>query len=172
MIQRIQTIFLILAAAVNITVLFLPLGIASNNDSFEGSSVTLTGMCVEKEGFDEVTFENVKETVGFSDDTFLMLHVLLVVLTSIYLIVLVFLYGDRARQIKMAYVGILLIMGQLLVAVLLFTQLPEMAGSPDDLQHDISYGFFVPAVALVLVWFAISRIKRDERLVKSSNRLR
>ncbi len=172
MIQRIQTIFLILAAAANIAVLFLPLGVASNNDSMEGITVELSGMSISKTGLDEATANFVEESIGFSDDTFLMIHVLLVALTSIYLIVLVFLYGDRQRQIKMSYVGILLLMGQLLVAVLLFMQLPEMAGSPDDLRHDIAYGFFVPAVALIFVWLAISRIKKDERLIQSSNRLR
>ena len=172
MIQRIQTIFFILATAANVAVLFLPLGVASNNDSMEGVTVELSGMSIQKTGLDEATASFIEESIGFSDDTLLMVHVLLVALTSIYLIVLIFLYSDRPRQIKMSYVGIILLMGQLLVAALLFMQLPDLAGSPEDFRHDIAYGFFVPIVALLFVWLAISRIKKDERMVRDSNRLR
>lgn len=172
MIQRIQTIFFILAAAANVAVLFLPMGAASNNDSMEGQTAELSGMCIQRTGLDEATASFVEESIGFSDDAFLMVHVLLVALASIYLVILIFLYGDRPRQIKMSYVGIILLMGQLAVGALLFMQLPEMVGNPEDLKHDIGYGFFVPLVALLFTWLAISRIKKDERLVKASNRLR
>ena len=172
MIQRIQTIFFILAAVANVAVLFLPLGAASNNDSMEGVTVELSGMSIKTTGLDEATADFVEKSIGFSDDTLLMVHVLLVALTSLYLIILIFLYGDRPRQIKMSYVGILLLMGQVLVAILLFMQLPEMAGNPEDLRHDVAYGLFIPVIALLFTWLAIGRIKKDERLIRDSNRLR
>ena len=172
MIQRIQTIFFVLAAAANLMVLFLPIGAASTTESMEDVTVVATGMSIAYNGFDEEAFAEVEKTIGFSDETLLMVHVLLVALTSIYLIVLIFLYGDRPRQIKMSYVGILLLMGQVLVAVLLFMQLPEIAGAKESFTHDIQYGFFLPVVALMLTWLAISRIKKDERKVRDSNRLR
>lgn len=172
MIQRIQTIFFILAAAANVAVLFLPLGAASNLETMESMTVDLTGMSIQKTKLDEASADFVTESLGFSDDIFLMVHVLLVVLTSLYLVVLIFLFGDRKRQIKMSYVGIVLLMGQILVAALLFMQLPELAGAPTDFTHDIGYGFFLPVVALMMTWLAISRVKKDERMIRDSNRLR
>jgi|GEM_PF-548279 len=172
MIQRIQTLFFVLAAAANLAVLFLPLGAASNNDSMEGVTVELTGMNIHMTGLDEASADFVEKDLGFSENTMVMVHVLLVVLVSLYLLGMIFLYSNRPRQIKMSYVGVLLIMAQILVAVLLFMNLPELAGNPQDLRHDVGYGIFVPAVALLLTWLAIRRIQKDERLVRDSNRLR
>lgn len=172
MIQRLQTIFFVLAVAANVAVLFLPLGAASNNDSMEGVTVELTGMSIHKTGLDEATASFVEENIGFSDDTLLMVHVLLVFLVSAYLFGMIFLYKNRSQQIKMSMVGVVLLMGQILVGVMLFMNLPEMAGNPQDLRHDVGYGIFVPALALLFTWLAIRRIQKDEKLIRDSNRLR
>ena len=172
MIQRIQTIFLLLAALANPVVLFLPLGAASNRESMEGLTIELTGSTIHMSGVDEEAAEIVDKTLTFSDNTMLMVHVVLVVLVSLYFLVLIFLYQDRGRQIRLAYVGIVLVMVQIIIGVLLFMQLPEMSGGGENIGHDVGFGLFVPVVTLLLGYVAIRRIQKDERMVRDMNRIR
>lgn len=172
MIQRIQTVFLLLALLANPVVLFLPLGAATNDASMEGLNVELTGSTIHKTGVDEETAQLVDETLSFSDDTMLMVHTILVVLVSVYLLVLIFLYSDRPRQIRLGYVGIVLVMVQIVISALLFMQLPEMSGGGDQIRHDIGFGLFVPVVTLLLTYLAIRRIQKDENMVRNMDRIR
>lgn len=173
MIQRIQSLFLVLAASLNLLVLFFPMGAASNTSSMEGNTITMHGSYLAQQGFDEEAFAFVDKTIGFSDNTLVMVHTLLAGLVSLYLLILIFLYQDRQRQAKLGYVGIGMLMIQIVVAALLFMKLPELVGATEAGDpHDVQYGFAFPVVALIFTWLAIRRIQKDERLVRDMDRIR
>lgn len=171
MIQRIQTIFLILAAFVNPVVLFLPLGAASTHESMEDASAELTGSSISLSQFDEESMSWADKTLSFSDNTMLMVHTVLVVLVSLYFIVLIFLYQDRNRQSRLAYVGIVLVMAQIVVAALLVMQLPGLVNG-ENVEADPAFGLLLPIATLFFAYLAIRRIQKDERMVRDMNRIR
>ena len=172
MIQRIQSILLLLAALINFSVLLLPLGSASNDDSMEGYQAKLSGSCYQVVHLDELTADFVEESFGFSDDVLLALHISLVVLASVFLLVLIFLYQERQRQVKLGYVGLVMVMVQILVGIFLFMKLPGWVGEGSEIGHDPSFGLFVPVLPLLLVWLAIRRIQKDDQLVRDMDRIR
>lgn len=176
MIQRIQTVFLILAVGLNVTVLFLPLGAAFDTDQ-QDATVELNGSSIHQEGFNsEDPFGPdggfIDKTLGPGDNTMLLVHVILVVLVSVFLLGVIFLYNNRPRQMKLAYAGIVMIMIQVVVAALLFMQLPDMLGDSQEFRHDIAFGFFFPVGAILLTLLAARRIRKDENLIRNSDRLR
>ena len=177
MIQRIQTLLLVLAAGLNVAVLFLPLGAAFDTDSMEGATVELYGSSMKMSKFDEenaFVLDNpfIEETMGAGENTMLLVHVILIVATSLFLLFVIFLFNNRGRQLRMAYAGIVMLMIQAVVAALLFMQLPDLIGDVNELRHDIAYGFFFPVGSILLTLFAARRIRHDENLVKSSDRIR
>lgn len=181
MIQRIQTIFLILAAGLNFAVLFMPLGAVTDTGGMSHTDVVLTGQSLEMSIFDESrVFEDAdgyvqgyKDTaLGPGENVLLLAHVVVLILVSIYLIAVIFMFNNRPRQLRLSYIGILLLMIQLIIAAVLFMQLPDLANNPEEFQHDIAYGFFFPVGAMLLTLLAARRISHDERLVRESDRIR
>lgn len=80
-------------------------------------------------------------------------------------------YGKRPQQIMLTNIGVLL--NVILVAAMLFlyTHLIEKKTgiTPNYISH---IGVYLPLVSLVFIMLANRAIKRDEKLVKSADRLR
>ncbi len=142
MIQRIQTIFLLLAAGALALLIVLPFATSTQLD----------------EGI-------------FSDGKYLITDsVLLEVLTAVAVLlslVAVFLFNNRTRQLQICYAVVILCLIQL---VLVFANLMQ---HPSTGQGVTAYwGWFIPEVALIFIVSAMHYIKKDEKLVKSLDRLR
>lgn len=168
MLQRIQSVFLLLAVLVNLSALFLPLwqlGTGTDQEVITGLATTAT--------FGETETET--RFFFAHPETFrLVLHSLVMglnLLASLWLLRTIFAYNDRPRQIRNVYIGIVLILFHILALVFLTRQAPTMvlggveSGTPQ-------YGFAAPILAVVLAWLAISRIRKDEELVRSMDRIR
>jgi hypothetical protein len=179
MIQRIQTIFLFLAAALCVAFLFFPTWMVMNPDTGDGGSKTIVttpmGVLVETSAMSlDNPFTN--ETLSFTSNTFLLLQFLVTAITVILLLATIFLYQNRPLQIKLAYGGIFLIMVTNLMMIPIRSWVEEMGGDAtvagDMYQSIPQWGLGAPLLALLLTWFAIKRIQRDEKLVKGMDRLR
>ncbi|MEL6672211.1 MAG: DUF4293 domain-containing protein [Bacteroidota bacterium] len=162
MLQRIQSILLLLAILVNLSVLFVPIWQLS-----QGSAIQVVdGLSIE-----------VEEMVGEGSDTLFYAHeesttqvshtagVVLIGLSCLWLAFTIFQYNDRPRQMRLAYIGI----GFLMAEILAYVMLTQNLGAGDSMPH---FGFAFPVAALLLVWLAISRIRKDEELVRSVDRIR
>ena len=151
MIQRIQTIYLFLAAAALVSPIFLPLATASG----EPAALAATG----DNFFADGTYW-VKEFPGG-------LSLLLAALFSVYAI---FLYKNRPRQMRLAGgMSILTILFAALFAVLGYYYAQKL---PAGSEAHLALGSAFPLVALPLLIMAYRAIKKDEELVRSSDRLR
>lgn len=179
MIQRLQTILLFLAAVLCVAFLFFPTWLVMNPDDGDGGSKTITaspmGVMVESS---QMSIDNpfTTEHISFTGNTFLLIQFVLVILLAGVLLVDIFLYGNRALQIKVAYGAMLLFMAMFVMLIPIRSWLQEMGGDPTvsgDMYRSLpQWGLAGPFVAMLLTWWAIKRIQKDEKLVQGMDRIR
>ena len=138
MIQRIQSVFLLLCAA-----------ILGSNFAFPFATSTEKSQLYFEDGMFNI----------FDNTIILTIVSALIVL----LLIILFLYNKRSLQLNLGYLGLLLIGG-----------LTGYLGITLYRYSDISFGLgsLTPVIALVFLGLALSYIKKDEKLVKSMDRLR
>lgn len=158
MIQRIQTLFLMLAFIASV-LLFTRLPIAIFQLPEAGVSVPLNLIS---------SYQN-PET---SQDTFTNINVIpliiLAAMVALLSIVPVFLYKNRPLQLRLTMFGFLT--NVILIIVMFFTA-DEMQNLLKT-QAKYKFGAILPIISLILIILASKAIRKDERLVKSADRLR
>lgn len=152
MIQRIQSIYLLVAAILMAVTVFSPLTFLA-----DGANGYFIYRCL---GF----FEN---GVGSSYPTWGVIGV--VSLTAVLTIVSIFLYKNRKLQIKLSYAAIV---GILASYGTIYTYLQTGMAATSSTLVNVKYGVILPVIALIFIVLAIIKIKADEKLVQSLNRIR
>ncbi len=157
MIQRIQSVWLLLAALV-LSGLFLFPYLNYIDLVGLGKKLYVTG------AYSAVNNEAIKQ------ENYLMQTIVtvLLILLPIYTI---FQYKNRKRQLQLIFIEIFLIV---LFAVLLFFSAHSTLSliSQHFGAENIGVGFFLLPVAIILLAMAIGAIRKDEKLIKSADRLR
>lgn len=147
MIQRIQSIFLFLAAAAAFCLFAFPF--ASSNKAVSDSAIL----------GDQVY--NIQDNIAL---------LALFCLAGGLAFVSIFLFNNRKRQLLVARLAIIAnIIGFILALILFFN---DKAIGSSDATVDDGIGVFLPAVFLVFGLLANHFINKDEKLVKSMDRLR
>ncbi len=160
MIERIQTVFLFLVAILMVTFIFLP--IWEKKDLKTKENVTLTAMSMDyrKDSKDDKLRISIRTI-------YLTIIAALVAGLSLFTI---FKYKNRMLQMKIVLFNTALMFVILLLCIYFEMQGNKMIKNPQG--GGFQFGFFIPAVALLLNLFARRAIKKDEDLVRSSNRMR
>ena len=153
MLQRIQTVYLLLIVALTIATLFFPLAVLqAGNDlfSFDASGVsTLMGEP-----------ELIYPTWGLFA---------LVAVIAIVALVTIFLFKRRILQIRLCVFNALLMIGFYgFFAYLAYNFTSSFA----EMSLQVKFGLAVPLITLILDYLAIRNIGADEALVRSLDRLR
>lgn len=147
MIQRIQSIYLFIASACSFALFGFPFA------------------SVDKEIADSALFSN--DTVyNLSDNTALLA---IYVLAGVVALVAIFLFNNRSRQKSVARVAAVFNLIGIALAVILFMQdsVMDSGVTPDD-----GIGLYTPIVGFVLILLAVRAIGKDEKTVRSMDRLR
>ena len=158
MIQRIQTIFLLLAFLAAVALFFFPLaGIYSTNVAYK---------------FYIYGFENMVpgESSIFTFMTTLPLLLLNILVGAISLIC-IFLYKERVRQAKLVRLAILLNIILIALVFFVYAKIIEtnLLATPNYLDET---GIYFPLISLIFLILANRSIMKDEKLVRSVDRLR
>ena len=143
MIQRIQSIFLLLACILLSLVFVFPFfkGNQSTSGFFSDSQYTIQ---------DHPALLGV--TVG----------------AAVIALIAIFMYKNRSLQQKLVYLAILLCIALLIVVFVLgFGDTPDLMN-----QASIFVGSFLPLLAVVFLGISLRGIRKDDRIVKSMDRLR
>jgi hypothetical protein len=152
MLQRIQTLYLLLASVAMLLASVTPL-----------AKFLLNG--------EQVIFEamGVYMNNSLTDSTWALMTI--GAITSILALLTVFLYKGRLLQIRLTILNVLLMIGFYLYAGFLFY---KMTTSPqlENASVSVAIGTFMPLVAIVTSILAIRKIYADEALVRSLSRLR
>lgn len=153
MIQRLQTIYLLLITVLMVALFFLPLGIFS-----DGTSSYLLTVCGYK-------------SMGESAELVVNTWPLAVLATGAFLLsfISIFLYKKRKTQITLSNIGSLLIF---LFYLAFIYYAYDFKGDSDTMNMEMKPALIIPLLSLVLYYAAIRKIKSDEALVRSLDRLR
>ncbi|MCX2493913.1 DUF4293 domain-containing protein [Pedobacter sp. PF22-3] len=155
MIQRIQSIWLFLAALTLVLMLFLP--IATKTVDGSEANVYTNGLHHYLEG---------KTGKTLNVEFFLPLLITNIAVALICFIN-IFNYKKRSFQKRFAIVTIILIVGFAFWCSIYAKELPGgIAGA------NFGFGAYLPALAILFVVLAIFGINKDERLIRSAERLR
>ena len=155
MLQRIQSVWLLLAT-ICIFALFLFPYLQSVNTGSGFKSVKATGIYESVGG-------QVVQTEGFLGITIATVVLGLIPFAAI------FLYKNRKRQLMICYLAILLILGY---TFWLVQTAKSYIGSVTLQWENYGIGILLPSLAVLFTILAIRGIKRDEKLIKSAERLR
>ncbi|MDE7149745.1 MAG: DUF4293 domain-containing protein [Bacteroidales bacterium] len=160
MIQRIQSLYVLLAMTALSVMFFFPLAVVNPLGDVP-SALNLTGVSGFMEGY---------TAAGYWFVGFTVLAVLLLACMAFIL----FSYKNRMRQIRLSRIVSFVLV--LFVGVLLLG-LDQAAGGMFPGREEASlvqyrWPVYMPLVALVFMWLALRGIRKDEELVRSSDRLR
>lgn len=145
MIQRIQTLFLLLAAGSFGALFFIPMALSD----------TVTTQFLADQKYDVTD------------------HPVLLGLTALGLLIAfvdIFLFKNRPLQLKLGYLIIVLAILLPLASFLLFMN--ESAALNESAQVMDQAGLYLPLLAILFGFLSNYFIRKDERLVKSMDRLR
>ena len=156
MLQRIQTVFLLLVALCMLFTFFLPFWSLEATESTSGF------------GLSSLYLESISD--GTSTKTYFPYAFIGICAVAAIIVAIVEItrYNNRLLQIKLGALNSLLIAGTLILAAYFATDLIK--------EHSAAghYGlaFFLPAAALFFNLLANRYIRKDERLVRSVDRIR
>lgn len=149
MIQRIQSIFLLLAAAALGSQFALPYGQTTADNPARSLPALADGAF------------NPLDNIGLLG---------LTTLGALLALITIFLYKNRMLQARLAGLGVLVtILLLVLVGISSKTTLDQL---PEGGSMQLSAGLALPVVALLFNWLAGRAIRKDEALVRSMDRLR
>lgn len=161
MIQRIQTVYLLLAAVAGVFMFIVPVLTVAPEVHQEGSLTVyqISGL--------QVNQINQNESTLYLRPWAVLITNALVLLMSVFL---VFLYKNRPLQLRLCRLLFLLVVVQMVLLVLGADKIKEIAG--DNYAMSFPVGAILPVLELVFVKLAANAIRSDERLVRSADRLR
>lgn len=152
MLQRIQSVFLLLVALCMLLVLFFPLWTNAGFDNTLELRLTAWGFF---EGEEEVYFPY----------TFIAM---LAIASIVVAIIEISKFNNRVLQMKLGALNSLFMAGTLILAVWLTRDVMELYGIPGEYE----FALFLPAVAMIFNVLANRFIRKDEKLVRSADRIR
>ena len=156
MIQRIQTLFLLLAVIMGIMMFFFPVA------SF-----------VSDLNYFKLYMYDLKNMVPNSEITFGFTTILPLLLVNVAIIVLsgysIFLYKKRITQVKIVRFCMLL---TIFMIVGIFFLYPNLIENQVEVTTEFGFSAYIPLVSLLFLYLANRYIIKDERLVRSIDRLR
>ncbi len=150
MIQRIQTIYLLLIQAITSALFFIPF-----------SEFTVDN---------QIYYFNFKGIFTETGELITSIYPVIILLSLISLLTLitVFIYKNRNLQIRLSIFNLLLNIG--LVGIVVY----YILSTTTDLNSVVSYkiAIVLPIISVILYILAIKSIKKDEDLIKSLDRIR
>ena len=145
MIQRKQTLWLFIAALLNAGVFYF--------DLYRAHTVT--------NGADIVTPLRVADHYP---------SLLIALVMTALPFITIFMFTNRKRQMRMSFAGMLAIISFITLLLSRVANLSKLTPPPASGSYWI--GAVLPVIAMIFLIMAISGIRRDEKLVKSVDRLR
>jgi len=153
MIQRIQTLYLVITVALLIVIVFFPYAEVLVGDAIIYSFKTY-GIYLPEQN---------NELISTSYPLLILIIInILLILTAI------FLFKKRLLQLRLCLVSIILLLG---IYGLGFFYLYKLSSEYDTTMH-FAFPIIIPIISAILLFLAMRSIKKDELLIRSLDRLR
>jgi glucan phosphoethanolaminetransferase (alkaline phosphatase superfamily) len=157
MIQRIQTIFLLIASSALILSLFFPVWHKENPQTKEKVVLTVTYL----------THTKADKVITQSSNIYIAGLAVASALLALYA---VFMYANRIYQMRIVLFNTLLMCAVLGLMIMVNFQGEKLFAEPKHGEYDM--GYFMPVIAIIMNYLARRFIKKDEELVRSADRMR
>jgi hypothetical protein len=151
MIQRIQSVYLLIVTALLVTALCLPIGDFIGSDLVTASVFKPSGVTLPDGAF--------HSTWGLF---------CLLLLSAIIAFATIFLFGNRMLQIRMTIFNSVLLIGYYIAFIIFMLILKNSLSS----SFHPGWAISLPAVSLILNYLTFRAIYRDEVMVRAADRLR
>src|SRR6185312_12080006 len=179
MIQRIQSILLLVMAIFMIAFLFVPTWQNQNKDmktkdgKASDAKVTLTPFYLTLTGtekFEERTDQNIIKEQKILNESKITIYIgILAIVVAAVAAFSIFQYRSRLLQLKLgAFCSLILC----LIIVCIYINIMQGNKLLDNPADGDFQGFFIPVIGILLNLMANRFIRRDEKLVKSADRIR
>ncbi len=153
MIQRKQTVFLLVSLILTSVLFFIPIANICDNNS-------------------DIYIYNVFGIRLLSDNNELITStypiLILIILTALLLLTSIFLYKKRLLQLRLCFLSIILSLG---IYGLGFFYIYKLTSVFETTIH-YSFSVVIPLISIVFIYFAMRAIKKDELLIRSLDRIR
>ncbi len=152
MIQRVQSVYLLLASAAVLLVHFFPIAVLTTEP---------TGMFLFRyRGIYELIEGNeILKTATYYLAILLLINILISIIT-------IFKYKNRKLQMRLCLINILLLLGS--VGIIYYSA----AFSGLNASYKFKFVALLPLIAIILSFLAYKGIQKDEKLIKSIDRIR
>jgi hypothetical protein len=154
MIQRIQTVYLFLAALLIAALFFFPYAEIAGKDNLIYH--------FSAKGIFQVDVPNAKQIYGSLPIVFLCSFILVLLLVTI------FQFKNRVRQMRFSTINIILLIGLSGIIFYYAWKSAQVIGG----TYSLTMFSVFPLIAAILVYLAIRGIAKDELLVRSIDRIR
>lgn len=151
MIQRIQSVYLLLAVGVVVSALCLPLGSFINADAITVQAFKPLGVTLAD--------GSLMSTWGLFA---------LLVLSAVVSACTIFLFRNRRLQMRMTVFNVVLLIGYYIVFFFFLFALKDNLNS----TFQFSWALCLPLIAIILDWLAFVAIRHDDEMVKAADRIR
>jgi hypothetical protein len=155
MIQRIQSLYLFVVAVACALLFFFPM--IEYVDPMKGTYKLYAAFMV---------FSDISGIIFFRE-TFPLL--VLVIVSMVLALVTIFLYKKRRTQLLLVSVNLLVNVVLIALVFLLYSRIYE---NRLQIVSEYQFGMYIPLISLVFLVLANRAIRKDEALVKSTDRLR
>lgn len=155
MIQRIQSLYLFVVAAACTVLFFFPM--IEYIDPMKGTYKLFASFMI---------FSDTKDVIFFWE-TFPLL--VLVIASLVLALVTIFLFRKRKLQFRLVNINVLINVVLVALVFLLYSRIYEHRL---QITSTYEFGMYIPLISLVFLVLASRAIRKDEALVKSSDRLR
>lgn len=155
MIQRIQTVWLFFATACIFSLFLFPYLQVLNTDG-SASLIKVTGV------YQSIAGQQVQT------EAFLALTIAAVILGLIPFAI-IFMFKDRKKQVMLSYAAILLVIG---FSFWMIQAAKGVLGNVELQAENYGVGSLIPSISIIFLILAIRGMKKDDRLIKSADRLR
>lgn len=161
MIQRIQSVFLLIMALTMLAFLFVPIWVKGDVDTQEYVFLNAFRLSYEDHSGVMPKVLATKNTIYIS---------ILAIVSAAVSLFSIFQYKNRLTQMKLGALNSLLVGGVVAASYVAITKGTNLIDP--SLPAEFKIGFFLPVVALIFNSLANRFIRRDEKLVRDSERMR
>lgn len=151
MIQRKQSVYLLVTVIVLICALCLPLGYFVGADQVDALAFKPLGV-IQADG-------SLLSTWGVFS---------LLLLSAVVSFCTIFLFRNRRLQMRMIVFNVVLLVAYFFVLLLFISTLK----SDLNCSFQLNWALCLPVVAIILNWLAFGAIRQDDQLVKAADRIR
>ena len=172
MIQRIQSLYLLIAAVLMAMMAVMPIA-----EFYGVNGENAEELVLKARGFESVTAVQMTEAETGSEPVRVriigtMAMWVIVLLAAALPFVTIFLFKKRMLQFRLCASEMILLIGAQLFAILYTVRAVKSAALFDDVIYSLKLPFFFPVIASLFIWLAIRGIKKDIVLLKSLDRIR